>query len=288
MNIYHTFLAILVAFLWGLNFVVAKILCAEIPVFFWLTLRYLMVAILLLSIYPKPPISIKSILMMSLVFGVLNSGLRFSGIYLGLDASLAVVVDKLSVPLSVLLSTLFLGEKIRWRTILGITISLFGILVLTKTPEVISNFLGFLLVALGALAWAIYNLQVKMAKARDSNALLAWVSLVASLMLGLMSAIFEQGQFRAISEASLTTHLALLYTGLGSILLGHCIWYYLLSRYSLSSVAPFSLLEPVFGIVSAVIILNEAPGPQMLIGSAIAIMGVAIIVIRRPQHARTR
>ena len=276
------------AFLWGLNFVVAKILCAEIPVFFWLTLRYLMVAILLLSIYPKPPISIKSILMMSLVFGVLNSGLRFSGIYLGLDASLAVVVDKLSVPLSVLLSTLFLGEKIRWRTILGITISLFGILVLTKTPEVISNFLGFLLVALGALAWAIYNLQVKMAKARDSNALLAWVSLVASLMLGLMSAIFEQGQFRAISEASLTTHLALLYTGLGSILLGHCIWYYLLSRYSLSSVAPFSLLEPVFGIVSAVIILNEAPGPQMLIGSAIAIMGVAIIVIRRPQHARTR
>ncbi|GFZ86367.1 hypothetical protein RLOatenuis_6600 [Rickettsiales bacterium] len=225
---------------------------------------------------------------MSLVFGALNSGMRFVGMRLGLDVSLAVVVDKLSVPLSVLLSLMFLGEKVRWRTILGIIISLSGILVLTKTPAAISSFLGFLLVALGALAWAIYNLQVKIATPKNSNALLAWVSLVASLMLGLMSAAFEQGQFKAISDASFAAHLALLYTGLGSILLGHCVWYYLLSQYSLGSVAPFSLLEPIFGIASAVIILNERPELQMLIGSAITIMGVAIIVIRRPQHARTR
>jgi O-acetylserine/cysteine efflux transporter len=46
---------------------------------------------------------------------------------------------------------------------------------------------------------------------------------------------------------------------------------------------PFTLLEPVFGPLTAVLLLGETWDCQMVLGALVTVSGLAIIVIRRPE-----
>jgi O-acetylserine/cysteine efflux transporter len=61
------------------------------------------------------------------------------------------------------------------------------------------------------------------------------------------------------------------------------LWFAMMRRYPVTQVMPFTLLEPVFGALTAVFLLNEAWDWQMVLGALVTVSGLAIIVIRRPQ-----
>jgi O-acetylserine/cysteine efflux transporter len=54
-------------------------------------------------------------------------------------------------------------------------------------------------------------------------------------------------------------------------------------RYSVNQVMPFTLLVPVFGVLSGVVFYDDRLTLPMLIGGVGTILGVAIITIRRPK-----
>jgi O-acetylserine/cysteine efflux transporter len=60
----------------------------------------------------------------------------------------------------------------------------------------------------------------------------------------------------------------------------HTGWYYLVSRYPVTSLSPLTLLSPLFGVVFGVTLLHDHLTVRMLIGGAITLVGVFIVLLR--------
>jgi O-acetylserine/cysteine efflux transporter len=59
-------------------------------------------------------------------------------------------------------------------------------------------------------------------------------------------------------------------------------------RYDVNVVMPFNLLNPVFGVLCAVLILGDPLTWSLLVGAALVIGGVGIITVRRPRLVDAR
>ncbi len=71
--------------------------------------------------------------------------------------------------------------------------------------------------------------------------------------------------------------LSLGYVSIGATLFGFGTWSALLRRYPAPAVAPFALLVPIFGVLSAWIILGEAPSALEILGGVIVLTGLALV-----------
>ena len=64
-----------------------------------------------------------------------------------------------------------------------------------------------------------------------------------------------------------------------STIIAYGMWSYLLRLYPATLVAPYSLLVPVFGMVSAALVFGERFGALRLIGVALILLGVAVVAL---------
>jgi O-acetylserine/cysteine efflux transporter len=96
-----------------------------------------------------------------------------------------------------------------------------------------------------------------------------------------LSLIFEGVDAWAAAWTNLhwITVAALAFVVIFSTWAGFAVWGRLLSTYSASIAAPFALLVPVFGGVSAYVFLGETLSPQRLAGSLLIFTGLAIILL---------
>ncbi|MBX9635788.1 MAG: EamA family transporter, partial [Magnetospirillum sp.] len=60
-------------------------------------------------------------------------------------------------------------------------------------------------------------------------------------------------------------------------LVAYSLWYRLLARHSMNQIVPITLLGPVVGVASGVMLLGEPLSWQKLVGGAITIAGVAVV-----------
>ena len=282
----HIFYAIFVSFLWGLNFIAAKFSLVHFPVLFMLSLRLFIAAALIMPFVARPKIPWKSLLLLSFTMAVINTGFGYGALRLGLNASVAVIVDQLRVPFAVVVSVLFLKEKTRWRTNLGIALSFVGTLFIVRSPDNIGNGLAILSSIAGALGWAWYNLQIKQLGKTNILSLLGTVSLLGAMQLLLCSYLLEDHQLHLLMTASWKEIAGILYISIFGMVMGQGLWFYLLHRYDVSEVAPYSLLVTFFGVISSMLVLGEKLHWQVFIGGVIVIGGVGLIIWRRPQIAK--
>ena len=115
------------------------------------------------------------------------------------------------------------------------------------------------------------------------SALNGWMSLFAFPQLLIVSSVVEHGQIAAVLAPHWTVWVAVLYMALGVTVVGYVIWYRMLARHPVNLMMAFTLLVPVFGVASGHLFLGEPIGWQRIVGGLITIVGVAIIVVRRPQ-----
>ena len=108
--------------------------------------------------------------------------------------------------------------------------------------------------------------------------LIIWMSIIPPIPLFLISLVFETGHADAVSNISWTGAGSILYTGLISTVIAFAVWGRLFRDYSPNVVAPFSLLVPIFGIVSSFFVLDEKFTNIELIASSIVFGGLSLIV----------
>ena len=143
--------AILVAvcLVWSVNNVVSKVVVGmwHVPPLFYAGLRFalvLLVTLPWLRPMPRPAWRV-------LLIGLLMGGGSFALLFIGLQSvspSAAAIIAQTGVPFTTLLSILMLGERIRWRRALGITLSLAGtVLVVWKPGFAISAGMLYVLAA---------------------------------------------------------------------------------------------------------------------------------------------
>ncbi len=263
--------AVLVPLLWGYQFVAIKLGLAEFPPLFFLGLRFLAIALLLIPFVARPTRKqLGSILAISLFLSALNFGLFYIGLGLG-TGTVTAVAYQLATPFIILLSWPMLGERPLLRTVAGVLLAFFGVVAASGGISV--NAIATVLIAASAFSYAVGNVLTKRYGPFDSLMLLAWMSLFTVPPIMATSFVLERGQLASVATADIYGWLSLVYTVLIG---GVALWFWLIARCSLGRVAPFGLLMPVFAAISSVLFLGERLTPMLVIGGLIALVGVAV------------
>jgi len=272
--------AVAVPLLWGYQFVAIKVGVAEFPPLFFLALRFLAIALLLVPFVKKPARSqFGPVAAISIFLGGLNFGLFYVGLGLG-SGSMSAVAYQLATPFTVLLAWPLLGERPSLTTTAGVLLAFAGVVVLAAGPGLSASILPLLLVVAAAFAFSVSNVLTKRYGPFDPLMLMGWSSLLTVPQVMVMSLLLEHGQMASLVTADEIGWLALAYTIFIGGILGFGLWFWLIARCSMGRVAPFGLLLPVFALMSSVLFLGERMTPKLIVGGLLAISGVAMTQVR--------
>lgn len=276
----HILLVLVIAVIWGSNFVVAKIGMAEVPPFLFTGLRFAFLAVILL-----PFLKIHKGRMRTVVqIGVLAGGLHFAFFFGGLaisSASVSAITVQLNAPFATIMSVLFLKEQVGWRRWTGIGMAFAGVTLIGFDPVAFEYLPGMALIALSAVLFAVSNIFMKRLKDVGVLELQSWTAVLSFPILAVFTLVFESGQIEALSNASPAAWAAVIYTALLASLVGHGGVYYLFQRYDVSLVSPMLLAAPLVGVMSGVLVLHEPLTTRIIVGGLAVLAGVGVIAIRQ-------
>jgi O-acetylserine/cysteine efflux transporter len=271
---------ILINLIWGANLIASKIGVGQFPPIFFTALRFGSVALILLPFVRVHPGQMRALLSAALLTGPASFALLFLGVYYVKDASMVAIASQMGVPFSTLLSVWLLGETIRWRRRLGIVLSFGGIMIIGFDPRVFDYWQGLMLVVASCFTGALGLIFMKRLRAIGALQVQSWVAVVGGPVLLLLSLGTESGQWESVRNADWHGWSALLFTTVLSSLVAHTGWYYLVSRYPVTSLSPLTLLSPLFGVVFGVTLMDDHLTPRMLVGGAVTLVGVLIVLLR--------
>lgn len=270
----HVAIAVLVALTWGVNFVVLHVGLESFPPLLFTGLRFTLVA-LLIPFVPRPGVPVKAVIAVGLLMSAGHHGLVTLGMHEGMPAGLASLVLQLQAAFTIGFAVLLLGERPRRAQLVGGAIAFGGIAIIAAGRGAHIP-LGAILLTIGAAcSWGLGNVAARKAASPSPLGLLVWSSLVPPLPLFSLSAIFERGEVVTLDGSGVA---ALAYVVILSTLGGFGAWVWLLRQHPASTVAPFTLLVPVFGIASAWLFLSEVPTATEIGGAAVVLVGLSFTV----------
>ena len=277
--------ALVVVVVWGLNFVVMKWGLATLSPLVLCALRFLAASLpFLLFVRPPRHLSWGVMAAYGLVQGVGQFGLLFTGMQLGMPAGMSSVVLQTQAFITMLMAAALLGETPhRWQW-LGLCIAIGGLVFIGAAHGDGASGMtlaGFLLTVGAAAMWAGSNLLTRVAARQgpyEPVSFIVWSSVFPIVPLLLLACVVDGSeavvqQLRGLGgrELGVVAYLALL-----STLLGYGLWTRLLQRYAASTVAPLSLLVPVVGLLSAMLLLGERPTAWQWMGTLGVLAGMVI------------
>ena len=275
----------LVILAWGSNFTAMKLALEEVPPFLFVALRFA-ILLPLLMVLKRPAIGWGRIIAVGALINMAQFAFLFAALRADASAGLASLLIQMQAPMTILLSFLVFGERVRRLQTVGLIVALAGLGVFATTAGGAVTGLGLALILAGALSWALGNLVLKRVGPVNTLALFIWASLVPPLpMLGLSVLYETPAPLGTIAAMSAQGWMAVIYVALASTVLGYSIWGALLARHPAASVTPFALLIPVVGVAVAAAILGETLTPRDLLGGAIILAGLALTQVspRRPR-----
>lgn len=277
-------LTLLVAVTWGLNFVIAKVGVAVMPPIFLVTLRFALVAALLVPFVRLPRGRFVPLFVLAMTLGTLHFSLMFSALN-AVDASVAAVAIQSQVPFAAILSAILFKDPPGWRRVLGMVVAIGGVALLAGAPSGGSEAWAIGVIVLAAMVWAVANVQMMRLGGLDGFTINGWMAMFAVPMQLAASLALEDGQWEALTGISWTVIGVIVYQAVMVVILAYGIWYRMLGRYGVNQMMAFTLLVPVFGVIFGVVLLGEPFSLALLAGALLTITGVGIIVLRRPRLA---
>lgn len=279
----HILLALITVFLWGFNFVAIKIGVTDMPPLFLTGLRYLCAAVPLVFFLPKPNVPWRHMIVYGMAMGFFQFGLLYPAIKLGLPAGLASLVMQSQAFFTLAFAVVFLGERPLPSQVMGAVIAFGGLAVIGAERMTMAAFVPLLMGVGSAIAWAVGNIVNRRIGQVNAVSFVAWTSLVPVLPLVALSLVVEGPGAIAegLANATATTALVVVYMAYGATIVGAGIWSYLLLRYPAGTVAPFSLLVPVVGFISAYFAFAEHITLFEVLGAGLVILGLVLNVFGR-------
>ena len=282
MPITHFLLALLVVVVWGLNFIFVKLSLEEISPLLLCALRFILASVpAIFFIKPPTGVPFRLVAWYGLIMFAMQFSFLFMGMSVGMSAGMASIVMQVQVFFSLFFAMFFLDERPKIWEIAGALVSFTGIALIGLNFEKDNSLLGFLFILAAAVSWGVGTLITKKIKNKSNRnmfALVIWGSLVAVVPMLILSLIVE-GPRSIIDTYHQVTWVgasSLLYIVYGSTLLGYGLWNWLLSRYPVGVIVPFTLLVPIVGVLSAVLVLGEPFETWKLVAGLLVIGGLGI------------
>jgi drug/metabolite transporter (DMT)-like permease len=271
---------------WGVSFVSAKAVLAKLDPYSLLVLRFglgalFLLMILLLNRY-RLRISFKYIphLVVLGILGVFVHQVLQATALLTINASSAGWLISFSPIFTVILSVLFLHEKMDVKKAIGMVVAITGVFLVTTTRsghsfEFALN-IGFILMILSTLNWAIYSILLKRLHIPYPALLVTFYMSLIGFMLTLPFIIRNRG-WESLPTLTQTEWAHLLFLAIFVSGIGYWYWGKALEVLDASRVSMFIYLEPLVTLIAAIFLLHEKFILISAIGGIIIIIGVVIV-----------
>ncbi len=272
----HILLAVMIAMVWGINFVFIKLGVSAVPPFLLTGLRFLFSAFPAVLFVQRPKESWVQLASFGIMLSVGQFGFLFLAVRLGLPAGLTSIVMQVQAFYTILFAWFVLSEIPKPIQLWGAAIAFLGIGVIGYERWAGPDAVPLILCLIAAAGWAAANIIAKAAKPANALSFIVWSSLFAPIPLFVLSALFEDHaqSVQAIIHPSLIVVISLVYLVVLSTIFGFGTWNALLARYPASTVAPFSLLVPLFGIASGAVVFGERFDAYEIVGAILIIGGL--------------
>jgi len=286
MKLIDVLIAILVAVIWGMGFVVAKAGMEHFSPILLMALRFACTTLCLIWFF-RPPLKLfKRLFWIALISAALQYSLTFTGVQ-GIDASTSALLIQLEVPFGLITAWLVLGERISIKQAVGMLIAFVGAILIIGEPKLSNDLVSVFLVISGAFTWAVGQVMIKKLGKVGGFMLISGIALLATPQLFIASFLLESNQLEQITTAPLEAWLAVAYLGLIMTALAYALWYRLLGTYSVNQVMPYLLLLPLTSVAGGIFFLGESLTLKITIGGLLALIGVAVITIQRSSTSTT-
>jgi drug/metabolite transporter (DMT)-like permease len=273
----------LMALIWGVNFVVVKFATGILPPLPFNAMRVSLAAVTLMLIAAagsKPwPDRRRTLILLGL--GVLGNGvyqmLFINGLALTRAGDAALLIA--ATPAFIALIGRARGvERIGGKGWIGILLSIVGIGLVSGAAALAQTraaLLGDLLILCGSLCWAVYTVLLKpYMNDVDGVKLSALTMLGGAISLDLYA--WRSVMDTPWSTAPMSAYGAMLYSGLGALVLAYLFWYRGVRIIGPTRTAMYSNLQPVFAVIVAWMVLGELPTIWQGVGAASIMSGLVL------------
>ncbi|WP_133140370.1 EamA family transporter [Legionella genomosp. 1] len=276
----HLLFTLVVVVVWGVNFLFVKLGLQEISPLMLCALRFGLASIPAIFFIRPPAIPLRSIISYGLITFALQFSFFFVGMYMGMTPGMASLIIQTQVFFSMLFAFLIIKEKPGIWQIIGALVSFIGIGMVALHFDSQVSLGGFLCLLGAAASWGLGNLIIKKGPKVNMMAVVVWGSFVAFIPMLILALAFDGIH----SLGNTLNHLS--WKGLGSLLyivyvstwVGYGLWNWLLSRYPIAVIVPYTLLVPVVGMISSSLFLDE-PFQDWKIKAALFVLSGLVINI---------
>lgn len=308
----HIALAVLVTFIWGVNFTFIAWALESFPPLMLTAMRFFFTAVPLV-LFLKPPTFNRNLFIYAIGTFVLQYAFVFTAMHLGASAGLTALLLQIQIFITVLLAYFLLGEAVSRKQVIGMLVGVLGLSVIALNLGGDMPLLGFICILIAAIGWSFGNIASKQASkqvsvqttikttpnntsvsaisnnkvsnksaALSALSLVVWGGLIACVILTLSSLLFETDAWMlaTFAKASLKSWLSLGFIVYISTLIGFGLWAHLLAQNTASKVMPFALLVPIFGMATSVLLIGEGVTWWKMLAMVLILSGLILANVK--------
>lgn len=270
---------------WGINQAAIKFAIQSVPPVLQSGIRSAgaVILVLLWMRLRKIPIFVKDkTLFWGLLVGVLFS-LEFFLIYWGLEFTHASrsVIFLYTSPFVVALGAHFFieGDTLNKRQVMGLFLAFLGIVVAFNESMNLPTkqmLIGDLMLVGAAFIWGSSTVVVKasvISSIAPSRALLYQLAVSAVLLPAASWFLGEPG----LEKLTLAGGLSLVYQTVWVAFVSYIAWFWLIKNYTVSKMASFTFLTPLFGVMAGTVLLNEPLSVSLVFSLVLVSCGIYLV-----------
>ena len=198
--------------------------------------------------------------------------------HLGVSAGMSSLILQSSAFIGVLFGVLFLKEKLSMTRKIGLLVSILGLALIFTIEDGSVTLVGILFASFAAISLSIISLIIKKVTINDMFAFVVWSCVFAPIPLFVLSFMINgtSGFNMLMSNVNYLSAFSVLFQAYPVTILGYFLWNKLVAQYPMSTMAPLTLLVPLFGLLGSVIFYNEQIGMTKLLACLLILSGIAI------------
>ncbi|MGQ9719990.1 MAG: DMT family transporter [Candidatus Jordarchaeum sp.] len=286
---------ILTSVAWGSSFVFIKWGVDFLNPFIFLFFRFLFAAVITLPFFKfinftgfRGLISDKRV-----IFIAALNAIAFFCEFVGIGyttAGISALLTNFNVVIVAFLAFFILKEEMGRRKIIALATSVLGVFLIAVNGDIANlwggQFFGNLLVLISGILWAVYIVYSKVIldnrsrKYTEINAMdLNYAVIVLTMIFSMLPAlIYGSLDFSLVAGvATIPALIAILYTGFVCTTLAYFLYFEGLKHITASTTALFLLLQMVFAVILAFLLLGEIPSGFTVVGGIL--IGVSIYLV---------
>jgi O-acetylserine/cysteine efflux transporter len=278
-------LAVLVASLWGFNFVVIDWGMGSVPPLLFAAIRFAVVAVPACFFVPRPAVPFRTVAAVGAFMSLGQFGLLYLSMHLGMPPGLAALVLQAQVVFTIVIAAVALRERPSRAQVAGVALGVLGLAVVALGRGGRVPAAALVLCVAAGLSWGIGNVVSRASRAPGGLALTVWSATIVPVPLLALSLLVDgpAAVRNGLMHLGWDGVLSTVYTAGLCSLVGYAIFNRLLSKYPSGHVVPWVLLAPVVAMAASWALLGEVPGTAEVAGAILLVIGV--LIAQRPARS---